>query len=105
MTIQELNQERQELALANAKTNEVIGMTKITNTGIRNKAEARVYLDEEFSGLKNAEQRTATVKSILTAEGYYLNESAILKLERDIAENDARIQFITTEIQYTGGAN
>ena len=105
MTIKELTQQRQELAFANAQNNQVIGITKITNISIRNNADSRVYLSDEFAGLKNAEQRTAAVKDIMTAEGYYLNEARVLELEREIAENEARIQAITTEIQYTGEAN
>jgi hypothetical protein len=103
-SIQQLNEERESLARTNALNNHLIGMSKLVNIQLRNAAEKRVYIDGEFTGLVNADQRMAKIKELMTASEYYPNESRVLELEREVAENNARIEAITTEIQYTGGS-
>jgi hypothetical protein len=86
-----------------------ISQNKLKNAQIKNQAEIDVHLSEDYAHLKNADQRNAQVKAIMTTSGYFDNEAAIIIDEESVDLADAIIRVHAWDIQAIvnakGGAN
>ena len=85
----------------------IIAANEIEISQLKFQAEIDVHLGAEYAGLKNDAQRTAQVKSLLIAGGFFDKEAKVALAKREVSMLDAQIRVCAWSIDslIKGGAN